>query len=138
MPMLSAFSILVIDNTPEVWCAVSDIFRKEAYLYHISRAEASMAFIRTCSPQVIICNLQLPDASALQICQNSKKLNHVPFCLLVSSTFDPDEKRLALAAGSDAYLTLPFDEELLKTKVRLAVQRYGINQYLDSILTTQS
>ncbi|CAL64997.1 substrate-binding domain-containing protein [Christiangramia forsetii] len=71
-------------------------------------------------PDVIICDLNLPDKNGFEICnelKNDLRTSHIPTIILTA--LDSKESRLkALKAGADNYITKPFNYEILNESLR--------------------
>jgi CheY-like chemotaxis protein len=75
---------------------------------------------RECSPDLILMDLSLPVMNgwdATRAIKSDDKLRHIPVVALTAHAMKADEDK-ALAAGCDAYLTKPLDEEKLFDTIR--------------------
>lgn len=70
-------------------------------------------------PDVIICDLNLPDKSGFEICQelkNDLRTSHIP-TLILTALSDEESKIKALKSGADLYITKPFNFEVLEQSI---------------------
>ena len=74
-------------------------------------------------PDVIICDINLPEKSGFEICQELKRdlrTSHIP-TLILTALSDEESRIKALKAGADSYITKPFNFEILKESLRAAL-----------------
>lgn len=72
---------------------------------------------------LIILDLNLPDRSGLEICQELRKEGNVTPILIVTSRTEVDDKVTLLDIGADDYLTKPFSLEELRARIRALLRR---------------
>ncbi len=89
------------------------------------RFARSLAEARRCIeealPDVLLCEILLPDASGLDICRQIRRapaLQHLPIMLLTTLSTIPD-KVAGFDAGADDYVVKPFDARFLTARIRL-------------------
>lgn len=89
-----------------------------AGLYKIEVAENGKHGIQmagTKNPDLIICDVMLPDLSGFELCSHLKgdfKTSHLPVILLTALA-GQENQMSGLKAGADAYITKPFDLQYL-------------------------
>ncbi len=70
-------------------------------------------------PDVIICDLNLPEKSGFEIChelKNDLRTSHIP-TLILTALSDEESRLKALKAGADMYITKPFNFEVLEQSI---------------------
>lgn len=70
-------------------------------------------------PDVIICDLNLPEKSGFEICQelkNDLRTSHIP-TLILTALSDEESRLKALKSGADMYITKPFNFEVLEQSI---------------------
>ena len=70
-------------------------------------------------PDVIICDLNLPEKSGFEICQelkNDLRTSHIP-TLILTALSDEESRLNALKSGADMYITKPFNFEVLEQSI---------------------
>lgn len=70
-------------------------------------------------PDVIICDLNLPERSGFEICQelkNDLRTSHIP-TLILTALSDEESRLKALKSGADMYITKPFNFEVLEQSI---------------------
>jgi two-component system KDP operon response regulator KdpE len=73
------------------------------------------------SPDVILLDLGLPDASGIAVTQTLRRTSEVPI-IVISARDTEDQKIAALDAGADDYVTKPFATGELLARIRVALR----------------
>ncbi|MBM4055873.1 MAG: EAL domain-containing protein [Planctomycetes bacterium] len=71
------------------------------------------------SPSIIISDISMPEMDGYELCRsvkNNKLLHNLPVILLTNLS-DPEEVIKSIQVGADCYMTKPFDDQLLLSKV---------------------
>lgn len=82
-------------------------------------AHLALAAIRRCKPQIVISAVRLPDMDGYALCREIKtdeNLKEIPVILLTSLSDTKDVIR-GLECGADNFITKPYDEELLMSRI---------------------
>lgn len=125
--------LLVIEDNPDMQDYLSYLMDK-SYQVHVSgRGLDGIEHAKENIPDVIICDLMLPDIQGYEVVERLKAdplTSHIPILMLTAKA-DSDSKLKGLAVQVDDYLTKPFDanELLLRLKNLLQV-REDIQKYL--------
>lgn len=103
---------------------LSDILRKADYqVDEIREFENVTGQLLNLSPDLILLDLNLPEASGFQICREIKQKSAIPVLVLTSRSRLRDELH-ALDLGADEYLTKPCRKERLLARVSNVIKRY--------------
>jgi signal transduction histidine kinase/ligand-binding sensor domain-containing protein/DNA-binding response OmpR family regulator len=91
-------------------------------------------------PDVVICDLMLPDISGYDICRRLKadaRTGHIPIILLTAK-IDKESKIKGLDCGADAYLSKPYNDTELRVRIKklLELRRQLRHYYAESKLET--
>ncbi len=94
-------------------------------------------------PDIIICDLNLPETSGFDLAKKLKedlRTSHIPVIVLTAMA-DEDSYLKALHAGADFYMTKPFQMEALKQVLQTMLYnrerlRYYYSNKLDSVVST--
>jgi len=112
--------ILIVDDDDYIVFFLKRVL--EQYSYDIMRAstgEEGISIAREYHPDLIILDIMMSGMHGFSVChiiKNDAKLNQTKILMLSAKSFDAD-KRKALDAGADAYMTKPFDLNELAAKV---------------------
>jgi signal transduction histidine kinase/DNA-binding response OmpR family regulator len=113
------YSILYIEDNKELLDFVSHKFSSD-YTFFASDGTSAIERALELIPDIIICDLNLPDKNGFQICEILKKdlrTSHIPIIMLTAS--DDEESYLkALESGADIFLTKPFDLKVLAQSIK--------------------
>ena len=97
----------------------------------ITDFENAAAAILAARPDLVILDLNLPEISGFQICQELKNKTAIPVLVLTSRDQVKDELQ-AFHLGADEYLTKPCRKERLLARVSNVLKRYeGRNNLLE-------
>jgi len=83
-------------------------------------------------PRVIVCDLQLPDISGVQICRQVRADPTLDgtYIILITASDRSGPKTRALDAGADDYIKKPFDELDLRARVQTALRLNRLQERL--------
>lgn len=127
--MSDAESILVVDDNPVSRLVLVETLRDHGY--EVAECDSGAACRRHLAgrrPNLILLDVNLPDASGLDLCREFKadaELNSVFIGLISTSQITPEQQSEGLNLGADAYITRPLpDHELLaRVKALLRIQQ---------------
>lgn len=113
------YSILYIEDNQELLDFVSHKFSME---YAIYTSDGTNAIERALEliPDIIICDLNLPEKNGFEICEILKKdlrTSHIPVIILTASD-DPESYTKALGSGADIFLSKPFNLKSLSQSIK--------------------
>jgi len=112
--------ILIVDDEQELVSMVK--MRLEAAGYDTLEAydgQDALAKARQENPDLIILDLMLPKMDGYKVCRMLKfdeKYKKIPIIMLTARIQDSD-KEMGTEVGADAYVTKPFDDQLLLAKI---------------------
>ncbi len=113
------YSILYIEDNKDLLDFVSDKFSTD-YTFFLSDGTDAVDRALELIPDIIICDLNLPEMSGLQICEILKKdlrTSHIPIIILTASD-DENSYLKALESGADTFLTKPFNLKVLAQSIK--------------------
>ena len=103
--------ILVVDDEPAIADAVSYALRSAGFdVDALGDGEAALEAARAERYDVLVLDVRLPGLSGVEVCRAVKAnpfTARVPVLMLTAAAED-EERRRALAAGADGYVTKPF------------------------------
>lgn len=137
--LLNHIKILFVDDnvnlTEFIFEQFKDTFKE---VVTANSAEEALHKLENYMPDIIISDIMMPGMNGLELCKTIKQnlsVSHIPVILLTART-DEQSKNLGYKIGADAYLSKPFDTELLvncidnliynRRKLKEHYQSYGI------------
>ncbi len=118
-------TVLVIDDSVDIHHLVTARLASERIsIHHAYSAVEGLEAARDLRPDLILLDLDMPDADGLTLCEvlkDDKDLVHVPVIFL-TGTLDVETKVQAFELGAVDYVTKPFDGIELKARVRSALR----------------
>jgi PAS domain S-box-containing protein len=120
-------SVLVIEDNEDAGLTLSDLLELQGHRVRLALdGRAGVAAFREERPDVVICDVGLPDISGYQAIRLIRQLPDagLAFALAVTGYAQPDDVERAREAGFDAHLPKPPPlEQLLELLARVAAQR---------------
>jgi DNA-binding response OmpR family regulator len=116
--------ILIVEDDSSIAELLSLILEKEGYeTRRVYDGSIAVVEFHSYSPQLILLDLMLPGKDGYQICNEIRRVSHVPIIMLTAKgeTFD---KVLGLELGADDYIVKPFDTKELTARVKAVLRRY--------------
>lgn len=117
-------TILLVEDDADMRLFIQSILKND---YQILEAENGAAGIQKAietSPNLIVSDVMMPVKSGIDLCRELKfneQTSHIPILLLTAKAGDSNEIK-GLISGADDYITKPFNEEILKLKIRNLLQ----------------
>ncbi len=122
---MSGARVLVIDDEPEVRRALRTSLGGRGYDVQVAaNAEEALDQFGRHRPDLVLLDVQLPDASGLAVCAQIREQSDVPIIIL-SVQGDEPTKVQALDLGADDYVAKPFGMDELLARMRAALRRGG-------------
>ena len=113
--------ILVVDDEKDVTDLIS--FRLEASGYEVIKAydgQEALEKARKEKPELIILDIMLPKMDGYKVCgllKGDTRYNKVPI-LMFTAKAEESDKKLGREVGADAYITKPFEAEVVLAKIK--------------------
>jgi len=119
--------ILIIDDDSNLRESLCEVLELEGFkCYEGKNAKEGIDSAKKNNPDVVITDIQLPDSSGFQICQELRKLSKDTIIIMMTGRFmSSDEKTQGFSLGADEYLTKPFDIQELSVRIRQLLSRVG-------------
>lgn len=112
------YSILFIDDEPDTLARLDDIFSKHFSCHFAKTGEDGIRLFNQVKPPMVVCDVNLPDLSGLQICQTLKK-NHSDLCLVLFSAYNDKQSRIeGLEANADNYIDKSLSDKEIFLRIR--------------------
>jgi len=125
MASKNGICILIIDDDAHLRETLAEALDLEGYeCFQAGSAREGLEMAHSRKPQVVVCDIQLPDSSGFQICQDLRKMSRGTVLILMSGRFlSSEEKTQGFSLGADEYLTKPFDIRELSIRIRQLLGR---------------
>ncbi len=124
---MAAQKILVIDDDTQLRESLAEVLELEGFkCFQAGNAKGGIASAKKSVPEVVIMDIQLPDSSGFQICQELRKFSKDFILIMMTGRFlSAEEKTQGFALGADEYITKPFDIQELSIRIRQLLSRRG-------------
>ncbi len=122
-----ANKILVIDDDNHLRESLVEVLDMEGFsCSEAANAKNGIASAKKHKPDVVIMDIQLPDSSGFQICQELRRFSKEFILIMMTGRFlSAEEKTQGLSLGADEYITKPFDIQELSIRIRQLLSRKG-------------
>ena len=116
--------IAVVEDEVYMREELCNMLQKDGYLAEaITELEDAARLLAALRPDLVILDLNLPEISGFQICQELKNKTAIPVLILTSRDQVKDELQ-AFHLGADEYLTKPCRKDRLLARVSNILKRY--------------
>jgi two-component system response regulator RegX3 len=120
--------ILVVDDTEAILDAVTDALVAEGFeVQGASDGKAALEAAKAEPFDLVILDLMLPGLSGTEICRRLRAESPVPIIMLTARDAEAD-RVLGLEIGADDYITKPFSEVELLSRVRAILRRRELDR----------
>ena len=106
--------------------------------YHVTLAKNAQEALSAAKdiPDIILLDICLPDINGVKLCAKLRETIYCPI-IFISCLDDEDTIVKALETGGDDYLTKPFSEKMLETRIEANLRRVKLDQLKDRAKTAQ-
>ncbi len=109
--------LLIIDDNADLRTYVSSLFEDQYTIHTAQNGSEGFEIASSIVPDLIITDLMMPKDDGITLaknCKTSEATSHIPIIMLTAKAGD-ENQLLGLETGADAYITKPFNTEILKT-----------------------
>lgn len=113
------YRILIVDDEDEIRNYLRDELSDRYKISTAANGKEALRFILEEKPNLVITDLVMPEMDGIQLTKKVKSninINHIPVIMLTAKASD-EEKAEGLETGADAYVSKPFNIELLKIRI---------------------
>lgn len=115
--------ILVVDDDPAIRNLIHRFLSKQNYqMESAADGKTAMATFEQFNPDLVILDVNLPDANGYNLCQEMQSRTNV-FVLMLTSRTDEADKIKGFSQGADDYITKPFSLGELGVRVEALLRR---------------
>lgn len=117
--------LLVIDDDAHLRESLAEVLELDGFeCIQAGEAKSGIEAAKKHIPKVVIMDIQLPDSSGFQICQELRKFSKEMILIMMTGRFlSAEEKTQGFELGADEYLTKPFDLQELSIRIRQLLTR---------------
>ena len=111
--------IIVVEDNLELREYLAGHFEKRYKVYAASDGFAGLKLAKEINPDVILTDVQMPNMNGYEFCKEIRQnfdTSHIPVIMLTANN-TIEHQIEGLSTGADAYLTKPFDVNLLDAQV---------------------
>ncbi|WP_273567973.1 hybrid sensor histidine kinase/response regulator transcription factor [Maribacter halichondriae] len=111
--------LLIVEDNVDVRNLLADTFRKAYQIISASNGEEGVVKAIEKIPDLIISDIMMPIKDGIQLTKQLKedeRTSHIPIILLTAKAGDENELS-GIEVGADDYITKPFNQKILKSKV---------------------
>ena len=121
-------TVMVVDDNADFRSYLKSELGKQYNVVTASDGMSCIERIRNIQPDVLVCDVMMPKMDGFEVTRNIKgniETSHIPVILLTARTSD-DVRLEGYETGADAYLTKPFQMDILEARIKnLIEERQG-------------
>ena len=120
----SRMKVLVVEDNDNIIEGLEYLLEKEGFETNIVKCkEQAITLIKNVDFDLFLLDVQLPDGSGYDICKYIKKLSNKPI-IFISARNEETNVVYGLDIGADDYITKPFRNSELISRIRCVLRRY--------------
>lgn len=112
--------ILIVEDNKDMRTYIRTILQADYRLFEAGNGEEAIHLVENHSIDLIVSDLMMPVMDGLELSRYIKErleTSHIPFLMLTAIRSEVQEKQ-SYEIGVDEYLCKPFDEEILRLRIR--------------------
>ncbi|MEI7502977.1 MAG: substrate-binding domain-containing protein [Paludibacter sp.] len=130
--------ILIVEDNADVRMYVKSLLHESFEIIEASNGQIGLLKAMKFVPELIISDVSMDVMDGFELCKQIKEnlsTSHIPVVLLTALSLD-EQRAIGFESGADAYIPKPFNESLLKIRVRKLIEnREKIKNYFQKNLT---
>jgi len=140
---LSESSVLVVEDNDELRDFIGGLLRPDYTVYMAKNGNEGIKVAYQFIPDIIISDVMMPEKDGNELCtvlKNDERTSHIPIIMLTAKD-TVQNSREGYLSGADDYVLKPFDNELLKLKIKnvIATHEAKRRQFdLKSVLSSEN
>lgn len=117
--------ILIADDDHDLLALIAFTLSQAGYLVvKASDGAAALKQFQAESPDLVLLDINMPNASGFAVCESIRKQSRVPVMMLTVRGEEEDLVK-AIELGADDYLTKPFSPRTLLARIKALLRRAG-------------
>ncbi len=116
--------ILIVEDNAELRDYLKDHFAKKYKVYIAEDGLEGLKLAKEFNPDIILTDIQMPNMNGYEFCQEIRlnfDTSHIPVIMLTANSAIEHQIE-GLSTGADAYLTKPFDIQLLDIQIHTSLE----------------
>ena len=114
--------ILLVDDDPDICCALTDLLEHEQYqVFAVGTGTDAIATAKAHRFSIAILDLGLPDFDGLSVLKALRRIDSTVPIIILTALTEEDGKTECLAAGAYAFVSKPYNKDELKAILTRAV-----------------
>lgn len=115
----SKFRVVIVEDDEEIRRYLYNELGNNFHIQEFNNGKDALSSILKKAPDLVITDVMMPEMDGMTLCKKIKQnvnINHIPVVMLTAKTREEDTVE-GLMQGADAYITKPFNIEVLKQTV---------------------
>ncbi|MDD3077666.1 MAG: substrate-binding domain-containing protein [Paludibacter sp.] len=116
--------LLIVEDNADMRSYLKLLLHDDYTVYEAENGQNGLLKAKKLLPDLIISDVKMEVMDGFSFCKNIKEnlaTSHIPFILLTAFALD-EQKVVGFESGADAYIPKPFNEELLKIRIRKLIE----------------
>ena len=130
--------VLIVEDNVDVRIYIKSLLIDTFEIIEAKNGQVGLLKAMKFVPELIISDVQMDILDGFELCKQIKEnlsTSHIPVILLTAYSLD-EQRAIGFESGADAYIPKPFNESLLKIRVRKLIEnREKIKSYFQKNLT---
>lgn len=113
-------TLLIVEDNPDMRRFIRLLMKDDFNILEASNGVTGLEVTNRYQPDIILSDIMMPDMDGIEFCRNIKSsftTSHIPVIMLTAKSATETQIE-SMNSGADAYLTKPFDEELLRAVIK--------------------
>lgn len=122
--------ILVVDDNEMNLTILEEIFKSDYRVRTCTSGEEALGVLTEFQPEIVLLDIMMPGIDGYEVCRRirqEKKLAHTKV-IMVSAKAMVDERLKGYEVGADDYVTKPFNDDELLSKVRVFLRLKSVEE----------
>ncbi|TKG88753.1 hybrid sensor histidine kinase/response regulator [Puteibacter caeruleilacunae] len=125
-------TILIVEDNPDLQAFIIDILSSNYQTLKASNGHEALKIVSCQSINLVLSDVMMPEMDGMELCNKIKSnvvTSHIPVILLTALTNTKNQLQ-GFTYGADAYLTKPFDPQILLARIEnILLQRQRLQEY---------
>jgi signal transduction histidine kinase/CheY-like chemotaxis protein/AraC-like DNA-binding protein len=130
--------VLIVDDNTDIRIFLRSLLQEQFEVIEADNGQSAFYKAMKYVPELIISDVMMDVMDGFELCAQIKEnisTSHIPVMLLTACVQD-EQRAVGFESGADAYIPKPFNEELLKIRVRKIIEnREKVKAYFQQNLT---